>query len=524
MKDKQKEQGGEDGFASRAAWLTAANTIAFGLSFIAPLLLVRSLSLTDFGLYKQVFQILMTMTSALNLQVASTAYYFIPRWPEKKLQVVINVLAFYGVVGLVVAALFICYPNCALLVFKSGGLPAYMPMLGVTILLWLVASNLEVVPLALGDVRMSSVFIVISQVTKSALTICAALIFHDVRSMIWAAAIQGALQIIFMMVYIRRRFCRGSAGTREVFDFALFKEQIGNALPYGLGGFALTTQGDLHNFMVSRYFPPARFAVYSAGLFDLPLLGLLTSSFSGALIPDVSRLAAAGDDRAIIPIWLNAARKLALVVVPICALMFILRYEIITLLFTSAYIEAAPLFGIYLCSALLPLTLTGTPIRAFDDFKYFRFKLHLALLPLTIGALYLGIHLAGLIGAVSALVGLQLLEGVIVVTAVGRRLGFITSDLRHLAPAFRGALASAAAAFAAFAVKQPFAHINVIIKMAICSAVFTVVYIIAASALGAVTEVEKREIQATLMGLLSRLQSFWNRRWRKTSAAGATID
>ena len=94
--------------------------------------------------------------------------------------------------------------------------------------------------------------------------------------------------------------------------------------------------------------------------------------------------------------------------------MFVLRYEIITLLFTSAYSEAAPLFGIYLFSALLPITLTGSPIRAHEEFKFFRFKLHLALLPVTFVALYVGIHAAGLIGAVIALVGLQTLEAAIV--------------------------------------------------------------------------------------------------------------
>src|SRR5262249_34187676 len=154
-----------------------------------------------------------------------------------------------------------------------------MPLLGVTILLWMVASNLEVIPLALGDVRMSSVFIVIAQLTKSALTISAALAFHSVRAMIWAAAIYGSLQILFMFVYIRRRF----GALNGVFDGALFKAQIGNALPSGLGSFAQPAQADLHNFVVSRYFPPAGFAVYSVGLFQLPLLGLLTTSFGNAL-------------------------------------------------------------------------------------------------------------------------------------------------------------------------------------------------------------------------------------------------
>src|SRR5215475_8139869 len=231
MKSGQSEQDKQSGFVRRAAWLTMANSIAFGLSFIAPLLLVRALSQTEFGVYKQVFQILMSTISALNLQVASTAYYFMPRAPEKKLQVVVNVLAFYGAVGVIVAALFILYPECALLVFKSGDLPAYMPLLGVTILLWMVSSNLEVIPLALGDVRTTSVFVVVAQLTKSALVVSAALVFHSVRAMIWASAIQGLLQILFMFAYIRRRFGQGFWRTRGAFDWALFKAQIANALP-----------------------------------------------------------------------------------------------------------------------------------------------------------------------------------------------------------------------------------------------------------------------------------------------------
>ncbi len=342
-------------FVRQAAWLTTANVIAFGLSFLAPLLLVRMLSQTEFGVYKQVFLILTITISTLNLQVSSTAYYFMARAPEKKLQVMINVLAFYSAAGALVAALFILYPECAQLVFDNDELVAYMPLLGVTALFWIVSSNLEVIPLALGDVRTSSAFIVLSQLTKSALTIGAALTFQSVKALIWAAAIQGLLQILFMFSYMRRRF----GGLRRAFDWQLFKAQISNALPYGVGGFAQSLQGDMHNFVVSRYFPPAEFAVYSVGLFQSPLLTLLTSSFSKALIPEVSRLAAAGDQRGIIPVWLNAARKLALVVVPICALMFVLRFEIITLLFTDAYIEAASLFGIYLFSAPLQITLTG---------------------------------------------------------------------------------------------------------------------------------------------------------------------
>src|SRR5262249_60178415 len=107
--------------------------------------------------------------------------------------------------GSLVAVPVIFYPESGLFILKGGALPAYMPLLGVTFLLWLVSSNLEVVPMALGDVRASSVFIVVSQLTKSALTISAALAFHSVKAMLWAPVFQGALQIMFMLVYIAGR-------------------------------------------------------------------------------------------------------------------------------------------------------------------------------------------------------------------------------------------------------------------------------------------------------------------------------
>jgi O-antigen/teichoic acid export membrane protein len=192
------------------------------------------------------------------------------------------------------------------------------------------------------------------------------------------------------------------------------------------------------------------------------------------------------------------------VIVPACALMFVLRYEIITLLFTSAYIEAAPLFGIYLFSALLPMTLTGSPLRAHEEFKYFRLKLHLALLPVTFGALYLGIHAAGLIGAVVALLALQTLEAAIVLTAVGRRLGFVANDLRHLAPALNTALAAVAAALVAFAMKLPLEHSHALVKILLCATAFGIVYVFAAYTFGAVTDAEKAGFRATLSRFSSR--------------------
>src|SRR4028118_890410 len=68
----------------RAAWIMSARTAAFVLSFALPLLLVRRLDQTSFGLYKQVFLLVGTAVNVLPLGFHMSAYYFLPRETERR--------------------------------------------------------------------------------------------------------------------------------------------------------------------------------------------------------------------------------------------------------------------------------------------------------------------------------------------------------------------------------------------------------------------------------------------------------
>src|SRR5262245_16948015 len=99
--------GGGSGLTKRAALLMAANVIATAMSFALPLLLVRAMSQAEYGLYKQAFQIIQSALSLLNLQVAVSVFYFYERAPGKRLQVSLNVMLFYGVVGALLFLIFL---------------------------------------------------------------------------------------------------------------------------------------------------------------------------------------------------------------------------------------------------------------------------------------------------------------------------------------------------------------------------------------------------------------------------------
>src|SRR5262249_4096506 len=100
-----------NGIARRAALISGANVVAFAISFFVPLVIVRVLSIRDFGLYKQAFQILSSAGLMLNLQVSASAVFFMAREPQKKQQVAANVFIFYFFVGALVFLTFSIFPE-----------------------------------------------------------------------------------------------------------------------------------------------------------------------------------------------------------------------------------------------------------------------------------------------------------------------------------------------------------------------------------------------------------------------------
>jgi O-antigen/teichoic acid export membrane protein len=475
------------GLAKRAVWLTAANGLAFTMALLLPLLLVRKLSQAEFGLYKQAFQILATAVSLLYLNVSTSAYYFMPREPERKPQVVLNILIFYLMVGSALALLFFIYPQWVTLIFNSSDLVPIITPLGLAILLWLVAVNLECIMVANGDIRWSSTMIVCMQLLKTSLLIGAATIFGNVRAMVIAAIILGVVHCTILFVYLHDRF--GDFWRR--FDWRLFKAQLSNALPFGMGGVALVIQSDLHNYYVSHEFSPTEFAIYSVGCSQLPLLVILFNSVDSALFPEIAQLEKEGARGRIIQVWAKGMRLLALAFFPVCALLFLVRHEFITTLFTASYAAATPIFAINLFILLLMIAVSNPVLRAFADFKYFRLKFNLMMLPVTWCALYVGIKTGGLVGAVTAVALTRLLDVGVTTILLGQRLGMGRKHARHFAPLARLTAATMIAALATAGAKLTLGSQSGIKVLGLSSAIFGMTYVISLFAVGAVTGEEK---------------------------------
>lgn len=479
-------------FAGQALWMATAKGIALVLALALPLILVRWLDPEQLGLYRQAFQVLTTILSLLGLQVAASAYYFMPREPERKSQVALNVLVFYLAIGAIVALIFASFPRWVTPLMNGDSLVPVVPLLGATILLWLVGQNLESVVIANGDIRWSSVATVVIQVLKTSLLIGAAILTGGVRGMMVAAVIIGVVHCAVMMGYLRRRFGSFWLG----FDWPLFRAQLANALPFGVGGVAYILQFDLHNYYVTSHFTPAEFAVYSIGCFQLPVLNVLVDAVETILLPEIARREKDGQHKRIFSVWISSMRMLAFAIFPVCAMLFVLRREFILTLFTATYAAATSIFAINLFNILLSILLVGTVLRAFPELRYFRIKFCLLLLPVTFGALYLGLQIGGMIGVIAAVALTRAFDAAVTITVVGKRLGVTWQDLKQFAVMGRLALAALIAATATAAAKLAMTALPVQLALLAGSLVFGLSYLIAIFALKAVTPDEQAKLRA----------------------------
>jgi O-antigen/teichoic acid export membrane protein len=491
----------------RATWYLFAKVLSFAFSFALPLLLVRRLSQHEFGIYKQVFLVVGTAITALPIGFGMSAFYFLPRERERRGQIVFNILLFYTVLGGLACLLLIFYPTALAAIFNDSEFIEYAPLVGPVILLWIVSSFLEIVVIAHQEVKLATVLIIVSQFTKALVLLAAAISFGSVRALIYAAIIHGALQTIALLTYLRTRFGHFWRG----FDWAVMRMQLSYALPFGFASLVLRANSELHNYFVSYKFGAAEYAIYSIGCFNILLVDILADSIGSVMIPRVSYLQSVDRRREIIELMARMMRKLAAVLFPVYVLLLITGREFITMLFTERYLPSWPIFAINL--TLVPLALLVSAydpvMRAYAEHRYFLIKVRVVLVAVLFIALVFATNHFGLVGAITAVVAVSVIERLVSAIKSGSILGVKARDIFLLKDVGKLATAAIAAGLVTVVVRWLLLGTRPFFILLVCGGVFFLIYIAASVGMGILSFEERKAIKQRA-AFLHRF-TFWKR-------------
>src|SRR5438105_168478 len=130
-------------------------------------------------------------------------------------------------------------------------------------------------------------------------------------------------------------------------NLEFLKLQFIYAAPFTLYVLVHAVQDTLHQYAVSYHFDAATFAIYSVGCLQVPLVDLIATSTVNVMMVRMAEEIREGHGNAVVAMWHDTTRKLALVFFPLVGVMLVTARDLIVLLFTEAYVASIPIFMVW---------------------------------------------------------------------------------------------------------------------------------------------------------------------------------
>ena len=457
-----------------ASWLMGAKTIGFILTITLPLVLARRLNLAEFGNYKQLFLVLTSAATLLPVGMQMSAFYFFPRAHsvEERSRVACCILTFYLMVTGAASLCLLLAPQLLTRMLGNHSLGGIGRIIGFTIIFYVTSNVFESVVVANGESQLGAAVIVGSNLIRTCVILVTTVVWGNIQAIAWGVFVYSIVQFGLLLTYMRSRF----PGFWRLCQAKRFRDQLSYTIPLGAAGLLWSLQLDLHNYFVANQFGPVAFAIYSQGVFQLPLIGILADSVLSVLIPRVSALQQQDARQEIVDLIAKVMRGLALAYLPICMFFSVMAKEVILLLFTPKFLPSVPIFQVNLLMLPLSVLMVDPVMRSYKEQRFWMFNLNLIMLCALMLTLKLGIASFGMIGTISCVVGTQYLSRFILAFHVARFLGLQWHDLWKLLDIAKIAAATGGSGLVIWLIRRETTSLQPLIVLLIAAGSFTACY------------------------------------------------
>lgn len=347
--------------------LSLGRFLAFGAAFLVPMVNVRALSIVEYGYYGQFWLFFSTLSPLLVMGFPRSLLYYFPRSESEreKSVYVTQTVTYLFVISLVAIVIYTVMGR-----LLGGGLGAmirafYWQICAFTMFM-LLSWHMEELFVADKRIERQSVYYVVTAVTRAVVVIATAWYTRDVGSIIWALTFFAFAKALFALIYTKVVY---RPAIRQL-SLSTIREQISFALPLGMMQVATLLLSQTDRFIINRMMGREAFAIYWVGAHQLPFATIIASSVASITFPLMARLQKEGRLSEFIDLWKRAWLKTAVLFFPICVFLMVTGEQFIVILFTDQYIDATPVFRIYLLLFLATTTDYAGVLAAFKKQKY----------------------------------------------------------------------------------------------------------------------------------------------------------
>lgn len=329
----------------QAGLLGLSNASRQVLTLIATIFLARYLSQSNYGTFQQ-YQLI----AGLFVTVFPTG---LPRLLLIKLPVnrdrLRDVWASNQLSLVTLAAL------CLILMLAFGGqlsrffsndtLGSLMPVIAVSIAAAIPVTS--VVPALIANKRYNTI-VLFTFTTRAAWLIgliVVSLVYRDDMRMLFLMIMAVNIAILFASLPLMYSVNNTS---QKLFDWNFIKDDWGLALPLGMSSIVSIIAFRIDKILVSTFFDPSYYAIFSIGSMEVPLIGYISGSACAVAMPLLAKMHNDGDKNGMIELWHKVISKSASLLIPIMGGVMVFAHDLIILAFGEKYEEATVIFLLYL--------------------------------------------------------------------------------------------------------------------------------------------------------------------------------
>jgi O-antigen/teichoic acid export membrane protein len=459
------------GLKRRALSLGAVKAFDHATQFLLPVLLVRCLDTATFGEYRLLWLAVGTVMTFATLNMCGTLYYFLPRSDPRRKRLYVHQTLIYLVAAGLVCGLLLSPAN-PLLPAPLRPLEQYGYLVPAFVALWVLGILLDRLPTVDERISWQAYATLSMSVLRVVLVGLAAWLTGELRVMLWVLLAVVLFKVGLLLFYVGRQHGLG----RPWFERAAFSEQFRHSAPLGLNGgfYALRAKAD--QWVAASLFALSSFAAFAIAAVIGQLMHVLRTSVMEAFLPSMSRLQAAGDVRGMLKMNSRGNVIVGSLFYPLLAFAFVFAHEIVTLVYTASYLEAAPVVRVYIVGMVAMVVEMGSLVMLLRQGNY-ALRVTAFTLVVSVALSWSAAHHVGLAGAAMGSVLAVYVDRLLVLRRISRHTGIALrrlQDWRALGMAL--AFAAASGALAWVIVDAFLAASGPLLRLAAGGAVFALAY------------------------------------------------
>lgn len=459
------------GLKRRALSLGAVRTFDHAMQFLLPVVLVRCLDSATFGEYRLFWLAMGTVMAFATLNMCNTLYYFVPRSePRRKRLYIHQTLVYLAAAGLICG--FLLSPANPLLPAPMHPLEKYGFLVPGIVALWVLAILLDRLPTVDERISWQAYATLSVSVLRVVLLGAGAWLTGDLHIMLWLLLAVVLFKVALLLYYVQRRHGLG----RPWLEWAAFSDQFRHSAPLGINSAFHGFRGKADQWVAASMFALSSFAAFSIAALIGHVMHVLRVSVMEAFLPSMSRLHAAGDVRAMLKMNSRGNVIIGKVMYPLLAFAFVFATELVTVVYTASYSEAAPAMRVYIVGMLASVVEMGSLVMLLRQGPY-ALRVTGFTLVLSVALSWSAAHQFGLAGAAVGSVVAIYVDRALVLGRIAKHTGIALRRLQDWGTLLRQLALAVATGALAWGIADGFlADRAPLLRLAAGGAVFALVY------------------------------------------------